>query len=76
MAEYPGRNALDSATRFERDLAFVRSELARIYEPEVIDAWLNGKGPREEKTPMELLREGDLEEVLALVNASETGAYS
>lgn len=59
-----------------RDLAVAVSELEKVYEPEVIPTWLASKPAGEEKAPIEWLREGNLAEVLQLINASAHGAYS
>lgn len=61
--------------RLLRDLALVVDELRKIYEPEVVPDWLFADrigGP----SPIQLLREGKLAEVLHLINAAATGAYS
>lgn len=61
--------------RLLRDLAVVVDELERIYDLDVIADWLFASrlgGP----SPMELLRQGNLAEVLQLINADSTGAYS
>lgn len=62
--------------RLLRDLAVAVSELLTAYEPEAVPEWLQGRAPREQKTPLEWLREGNLAEVLNQINASATGAYS
>ena len=61
--------------RLLRDLAVVVDELEKVYDREVIPDWLFAEragGP----SPMELLRRGNLAEVLHLINAASTGAYS
>lgn len=61
--------------RLLRDLAIVVDELRQIYEPDVIPDWLFAErmgGP----SPKELLRQGNLVDVLHLINAASTGAYS
>jgi hypothetical protein len=60
--------------RLLRDLAVVVDELERIYDPDVIADWLfaDRLGGL---SPMELLRQGNLAEVLQLINAASTGAY-
>jgi hypothetical protein len=61
--------------RLLRDLAVVVDELDKVYEREVIPDWLFADrigGP----SPLELLRQGNLAEVLHLINAASTGAYS
>ncbi|MBA2245001.1 MAG: hypothetical protein H0W11_08585 [Gemmatimonadetes bacterium] len=58
-----------------RDLAVAVDELKKVYDPEVIADWLFADrlgGPR----PIDLLREGKLAEVLQLINAASSGAYS
>ncbi|HEX2205586.1 MAG TPA: hypothetical protein VHG91_19900 [Longimicrobium sp.] len=62
--------------RMLRHLAVAVAELETVYEPEVIPDWLTARVAGEEKTAMELLREGNLAEVLHRVNASAHGAYS
>ena len=62
--------------RLLRDLAVVVSELEEVYEPEAIPAWLASRAPGETRTPLDLLREGNLAEVLHLINASAHAAYS
>jgi hypothetical protein len=61
--------------RLLRDLAIVVDELEKVYDAEVIPDWLLAErlgGP----SPMELLRQGNLVEVLHLVSAAASGAYS
>lgn len=61
--------------RLLRDLAVVVDELEDVFDREVIPDWLFADrigGP----SPMELLRRGNLAEVLLLINAASTGAYS
>jgi hypothetical protein len=61
--------------RLLRDLAVVVDELERIYDPDVIADWLFADrvgGPN----PMELLRQGNLAEVLQLINAASTGGHA
>jgi len=62
--------------RLLRHFAMAVSELLAVYEPEAIPDWLAGRSPGELKTPAEWLREGNVAEVLNLINASTTGAYS
>lgn len=61
--------------RLLRDLAIAVDELEEIYDPEVIPNWLFAEGTGG-PSPMELLRGGKLAEVLQLINAASTGAYS
>lgn len=57
-------------------LAYVVSDLLRFMMPEVVPSWLRApKIDSQHRTPIELLREGDLTEVLQLANATEYGAY-
>jgi hypothetical protein len=59
-----------------RHLAIVVEELDNFLDPDVISDWLLTEqltlGGR---TPMQALRDGDLAQVLQLVNATEHGAY-
>ena len=64
----------EANARLLRDLAVVVDELEEVYDREVIPDWLFANrvdGP----SPMELLRQGNLAEVLHLINAASTGAY-
>jgi hypothetical protein len=76
IASWKQGEAPDAANeRLLRDLAITVDELEEIYDPEVIPDWLFAEragGP----SPMELLREGKLAQVLQLINAASTGAYS
>jgi len=61
--------------RLLRDLAIAVDELEKVYDSDVIPDWLFAErtgGP----SAMELLRRGNLAEVLHLINAASTGAYS
>lgn len=60
--------------RLLRDLAVVVDELEKIYNREVIPDWLFAERVGGQ-SPMELLRLGNLAEVLHLINAASTGAY-
>jgi hypothetical protein len=71
-----GDDSDPESERLLRDLAVAVSELLTIYEPSVVPDWLSGRAPNEPKTPLQLLREGNLAEVLHLINASATGAYA
>lgn len=60
--------------RLLRDLATVVSALKPVYDARVIAGWLDS--PRlEGRTPLDLLHDGNLPEVLHLVSAASTGAY-
>lgn len=71
-----GRTGDAEAGRRLRHLAVAITELEEVYEPEVIPQWLSSRPVGELKTPLEWLREGNLAEVLHLVNASAHGAYT
>jgi hypothetical protein len=70
-----GRVAPESE-RLMRDLAVVVADLLAVYKPRAIPDWLQGCPPGETKSPLDWLREGNLAEVLSLINASASGAYS
>src|SRR6185436_4221954 len=71
-----GKGLSSESERLLRDVAVAVSELLTVYEPEAVPEWLQGSAPGELKTPLEWLREGNLAEILNLINASATGAYS
>ena len=71
-----GKSLGSDDERLLRDLAITVSELLTVYEPAAVPEWLQARAPGELKTPLEWLREGNLAEVLNLINASATGAYS
>jgi hypothetical protein len=66
----------DAQRQLLRDFAVAVSELGKVYETEVIPAWLTAKPIGDSKAPIELLWEGNLAEVLQLINASSNAAYS
>ena len=70
-----GELAAETGRRL-RHLAVAISELEEFLDPSVIEDWLTSKSPGELKSPLDWLREGNLAEVLHLVNATEHGAYS
>lgn len=58
------------------DLAVVVQELESFLDPEVIPDWLiTEQYTLGGRTPVQALRDGDLAEVLQVVNATEHGAY-
>ena len=62
--------------RFLADVATTVDALRRILHPTVVTNWLTApKFEMGNRTPIELLREGRLPEVLQSVNATEHGAY-
>jgi hypothetical protein len=71
-----GEGIAPEGERRLRDLAVAVSELLTVYEPSVVSRWLRSRSRDEIKTPLEWLREGNLAEVLQLINAASTGAYS
>ena len=76
IASWKQREQPDAVNaRLLRDLAVVVDELEKVYDREVIPDWLFADrigGP----SPMELLRQGNLAEVLHLINAAANGAYA
>ncbi|HKP75912.1 MAG TPA: hypothetical protein VJT67_10245 [Longimicrobiaceae bacterium] len=71
-----GQVASEDRKKLFRDVAVSVSELEKIYHAEVIPAWLSAKPRGDTKAPIELLWEGNLAEVLQLINASSNAAYS
>ena len=71
-----GKDLDPDKERLLRDVSVAVSELLTIYEPAAVPEWLQGRQPGEARTPLEWLRDGNLAEVLNLINASATGAYS
>lgn len=62
--------------RFLADVATTVDALRRILHPAVVTSWLTApKFDLGDRTPIEMLREGRLPEVLQSVNATEHGAY-
>jgi hypothetical protein len=58
-------------------LELVMSHLSRVYEPEVFDAWLLGINPHlHDRRPIDAIRAGDVEEVLAAISAEEAGSFA
>lgn len=59
------------------ELAFVVQDLMRFLHPVTVHAWLCApKSEADHLTPIELLRQGDLVEVLLIANATEHGAFT
>jgi hypothetical protein len=71
-----GKGLDPEGERLLRDVSVAVSELLTIYDAEVVPEWLHGRPQGETRSPLEWLREGNLAEVLNLINASATGAYS
>lgn len=62
--------------RYLADVATTVDALLRFLHPSVVAGWLiSPQFELEDRTPVEMLREGHLPEVLQSVNATEHGAY-
>ena len=58
-------------------LELVMSLVARIYEPETVDAWLFGRNPLlRNRRPIDIVREGRAEELLAAIRQERAGSYA
>lgn len=58
------------------DLKWIVEKLSAVYEPEDAYIWLHSRHPRlAGDRPVERIREGQLDEVLDLVDQLSTGAY-
>jgi len=65
-----------STFRLLRDVAVVISKLLDYYDRSVVSDWLYGQNPDlDGRQPIELLREGNLADVLAAADAQISGAY-
>jgi uncharacterized protein (DUF2384 family) len=63
--------------RFQADLAATMAELRRFLHPDTIADWMEApKVQLGDRTPIDLLRDGRLEEVLQAVNAAEHGSFA
>jgi hypothetical protein len=72
----PSVDQLQETDGIARDLAVVVRELEEFLDPDVISDWLlTEQFSLGGRTPIQALRDGDLAEVLHLVNATEHGAY-
>lgn len=62
--------------RYLADVATTVDALLRFLHPSIVAGWLiSPQFELEDRTPVEMLREGHLAEVLQSVNATEHGAY-
>lgn len=70
------RISVDDA-RFQADLAATIAELRRFLHPDSVTDWMEApKVQLGDRTPIDLLRDGRLEEVLQAVNAAEHGSFA
>jgi hypothetical protein len=71
-----GQMPNDEQLRRLRDLATIVARLADYYDPRAIPDWLYGQSPDlGGRRPVELLREGNLADVLSVAEAQISGAY-
>lgn len=71
-----GQVPSDQKLRRLRDLATIVARLAEYYEAAAIPDWLYGRSPDlGGRRPIELLREGNLADVLSVAEAQISGAY-
>lgn len=71
-----GQVPSDEKLRRLRDLATIVARLAEYYEAAAIPDWLYGRNPDlGGRQPIELLREGNLADVLSVAEAQISGAY-
>ena len=71
-----GEVSSEDRKKLFRDVAVAVSELEKVYHSELIPAWLSARPPGEMKAPIELLWDGNLAEVLQLINASSNAAFT
>ena len=58
-------------------LELTMSMLRRLYEPETIDAWLFGLNPLlRNRRPIDVIRQGRAEELLAAIRQERAGSYA
>jgi transcriptional regulator with XRE-family HTH domain len=58
-------------------LELVMSALGRLYERDVADQWLFGSNPQlRDRRPIDLVREGRTEELLAAIRAERAGSFA
>jgi transcriptional regulator with XRE-family HTH domain len=58
-------------------LELVMSMLRRIYEAETIEAWLFGSNPLlRHRRPIDVIRQGRVEELLAAIRQERAGSYA
>lgn len=58
-------------------LEFVISNLLRVYEPEAARAWLFGLNPfLRDRRPIDVIRSGKIEELLAAIRQERAGSYA
>lgn len=71
-----GQIPSDDKLRRLRDLATIVARLAEYYDAAAIPDWLHGQNPDlGGRQPVELLREGNLADVLSAAEAQISGAY-
>jgi hypothetical protein len=71
-----GQDPSDEKLRRLWDLATIVARLSEYYEPAAISDWLHGRSPDlGGRPPIELLREGNLADVLSAAEAQISGAY-
>ncbi len=58
-------------------LELAMSMLSRLYEPGVVDAWLFGLNPHlRDRRPIDVVRAGGAEELLAAIRQERAGSYA
>ena len=58
-------------------LELVMSMLQRLYEPDAVDAWLFGLNPLlRNRRPIDVIRQGRVEELLAAIRQERAGSYA
>jgi hypothetical protein len=58
-------------------LEFVLARLSRIYEPEVVEKWLRGINPRlGDRRPVDVIRAGRIQDLLAVIADERAGEYA
>ena len=58
-------------------LELAMSMLQRIYEPDTVDAWLFGFNPlHRHRRPIDVIRQGRVEELLAAIRQERAGSYA
>jgi len=67
---------IDNAERVDL-LELVVASLSRIYEPEVIEKWLLGLNPLlGDRRPVDVIRAGGIQELLAAIADERAGGYA
>jgi transcriptional regulator with XRE-family HTH domain len=66
----------DNAERLDL-LELVMSALGRLYEPEAVEQWLVGLNPQlRDRRPIDLVRDGRADELLAAIRAERAGSFA